>query len=147
MLIRQAFDLNKFLCSPYFSSLIDQFFGGTFDIEMKCTESEDETPTFTQENFLQLSCFISQEVKYMLSGIKSVRTSFYLNSFKRSKSRFTYSQPLNPIEIARAADKKIANFGQRCRLCSNRKNDTILLVPYKKYAHFNLLRELFVLWM
>lgn len=55
-----------------FSSLIDQFFGGTFDIEMKCTESEDEKPTSSKENFLQLSCFISQEVKYMLSGIKSV---------------------------------------------------------------------------
>lgn len=40
---------------------------------MKCTETDDEQPTFSKENFLQLSCFISQEVKYMLSGIKSVR--------------------------------------------------------------------------
>lgn len=55
-----------------FSSLIDQFFGGFFDIEMKCTETDEEKPTFTQDNFLQLSCFISQEVKYMMSGIKSV---------------------------------------------------------------------------
>lgn len=58
------FDLN--------SSLIDQYFGGTFDIEMKCTEAPDEEPKRSKENFLQLSCFISQEVKYMLSGIKSV---------------------------------------------------------------------------
>lgn len=55
-----------------FSSLIDQFFGGQFDVEMKCTESEEEKPTSSKENFLQLSCFISQEVKYMLSGITSV---------------------------------------------------------------------------
>lgn len=54
------------------SSLIDQFLGGTFDVEMKCTETDDEEPTFSNENFLQLSCFISQDVKYMLSGIKSV---------------------------------------------------------------------------
>lgn len=54
------------------SSLIDQFFGGTFDVEMKCIESDEEQATFSIENFLQLSCFISQEVKYMLSGIKSV---------------------------------------------------------------------------
>lgn len=55
------------------SSLIDQFFGGNFEIEMKCTENDEEKPTDSTENFLQLSCFISQEVKYMLSGIKSVR--------------------------------------------------------------------------
>ncbi|XP_031623932.1 ubiquitin carboxyl-terminal hydrolase 14 [Contarinia nasturtii] len=61
---------NGELSSSY-NSLIDQYFGGTFDIEMKCTESEEEQPTFSAENFLQLSCFISQEVKYMLSGIKS----------------------------------------------------------------------------
>lgn len=54
------------------SSLIDQYFGGTFDIEMKCTEAPDEVPKRSEENFLQLSCFISQDVKYMLSGIKSV---------------------------------------------------------------------------
>lgn len=56
-----------------YNSLIDQYFGGTFDVEMKCNETEDEAPKKTTENFLQLSCFISQEVKYMLSGIKSVR--------------------------------------------------------------------------
>lgn len=79
ILINQVMHLNvismKFPFPLNFSSLIDQFFGGTFDIEMKCTESEDEQPTFTQDNFLQLSCFISQEVKYMLSGIKSVSPS------------------------------------------------------------------------
>lgn len=54
------------------SSLIDQYFGGTFQVEMKCTESEDEASTSSTENFLQLSCFISQDVKYMLGGIRSV---------------------------------------------------------------------------
>lgn len=54
------------------SSLIDQYFGGSFDVEMKCTEAPEEEPKRSKENFLQLSCFISQEVKYMLSGIKSV---------------------------------------------------------------------------
>lgn len=63
----------------YCSSLIDQFFGGIFDIEMKCTETEEEQPTNSKENFLQLSCFISQEVKYMLSGIKSVRQMLIIN--------------------------------------------------------------------
>lgn len=55
------------------SSFIEQFFGGAFDVEMKCTEAPDEPVTKSKENFLQLSCFISAEVKYMHSGLKSVR--------------------------------------------------------------------------
>jgi hypothetical protein len=51
---------------------VDQYFGGTFDCELKCVEAEDEPPSFSKENFLQLSCFISQEVRYMLSGLRSV---------------------------------------------------------------------------
>lgn len=42
-------------------------------MEMKCAEAPDEPPTTSRENFLQLSCFISQDVKYMLSGLKSVK--------------------------------------------------------------------------
>ena len=60
----------------YFRSIIDQYFGGRFACELKCVESEEEPPTQSEENFLQLSCFISQDVKYMHSGLKSV-TYFY----------------------------------------------------------------------
>lgn len=52
-------------------SLIEQYFGGTFETELKCMECEDEPPTKGKEDFLQLSCFISTDVKYMISGIKS----------------------------------------------------------------------------
>lgn len=108
------------------SSLIDQFFGGTFDIEMKCTESEEEKPTFTHENFLQLSCFISQEVKYMLSGIKSVsdtemiRFIWHMSMLMSLQSMSIYFGNTF-LETARAAHKAIANFGTGCCLCSNRK--------------------------
>ncbi|CAG2063203.1 unnamed protein product, partial [Timema podura] len=54
-----------------YRSLIEQYFGGTFDVELKCTEAEEELPTHSKENFLQLSCFISQDVRYMVSGLKS----------------------------------------------------------------------------
>lgn len=50
-------------------SLIEQYFGGTFETELKCMECEDEPPTKGKEEFLQLSCFISTDVKYMISGI------------------------------------------------------------------------------
>lgn len=53
-------------------SIIDQYFGGTFDVELKCDETEEESITHSNEQFLQLSCFISQELRYMHSGLKSV---------------------------------------------------------------------------
>lgn len=52
--------------------MIDQFFGGTFDVELKCTEADDEPVTKSNEQFLQLSCFISQDVRYMHSGLRNV---------------------------------------------------------------------------
>lgn len=54
-----------------FKSVVEQYFGGTFDVELKCTEAEDEPPSHSKENFLQLSCFISQDVRYMHSGLRS----------------------------------------------------------------------------
>lgn len=57
--------------SAKYSSFIEQFFGGTFECEMKCAEVEDEEVKKSTENWLQLSCFISTEVKYMHSGLRS----------------------------------------------------------------------------
>ncbi|XP_074036611.1 ubiquitin specific protease 14 [Leptinotarsa decemlineata] len=54
-----------------YKSLIDQYFGGTFDVELKCVEAEDEPVSKSKEQFLQLSCFISQDVRYMHSGLKN----------------------------------------------------------------------------
>ncbi|KAH8376986.1 hypothetical protein KR093_002549, partial [Drosophila rubida] len=53
------------------NSFIEQFFGGTFEVKMTSDEAPDEPATISSENFLQLSCFISMEVKYMQSGLKS----------------------------------------------------------------------------
>lgn len=60
-----------------FRSAIDQFFGGSFDVEWKCTENDTEEVSKTTESFLQLSCFISQDVKYMHSGLKNVSNIIY----------------------------------------------------------------------
>ncbi|CAH0382073.1 unnamed protein product [Bemisia tabaci] len=53
-----------------FKSFVEQYFGGSFDVEFKCTEA-DEPPSTSTENFLELSCFISQDVKYMMAGLQS----------------------------------------------------------------------------
>ena len=55
-----------------YTSLIDQYFGGVFSSELKCVESDDEPVTRSTEKFLQLSCFISQDVKYLHTGLKLV---------------------------------------------------------------------------
>lgn len=50
---------------------MDQYFGGEFDVSMKCEESEEEAESKSTEKFYQLSCFIEKEVKYMHTGLRS----------------------------------------------------------------------------
>lgn len=52
-------------------SFIDQYFGISAQSIMKCSEAPDETPTVSDERLLQLSCFINQDVKYLLTGLKN----------------------------------------------------------------------------
>ncbi|KAJ2948597.1 hypothetical protein O0L34_g7852 [Tuta absoluta] len=52
------------------ANIVEQYFGGTLDVELVCAEAE-EPPTRSTETFLQLSCFISQDVKYLQSGLRS----------------------------------------------------------------------------
>ncbi len=56
-----------------FGSAVDQYFGITFDAELKCVESEEEEVTKSQEHFLQYNCYIDKEVKYLHSGLVNVR--------------------------------------------------------------------------
>lgn len=57
--------------SPSSKGFMDQYFRGEFDTTLKCVEAEDEKPTSSKETFYQLSCYISHEVKYMHTGLKS----------------------------------------------------------------------------
>ncbi|KPJ09569.1 Ubiquitin carboxyl-terminal hydrolase 14 [Papilio machaon] len=52
------------------TSIVEQYFGGQLDVELVCAEAE-EPPSRSTESFLQLSCFISQDVKYLQSGLRS----------------------------------------------------------------------------
>ena len=51
-------------------SLVEQYFNSEFVSQMKCEESPDEPAVTSRESFLQLSCFISQDVKYLYTGLK-----------------------------------------------------------------------------
>ncbi|CAF0811795.1 unnamed protein product [Rotaria sordida] len=52
-------------------SLVDQYFGISARSTMKCNEAPEESTTVSEERFLQLSCFINQDVKYLLTGLKN----------------------------------------------------------------------------
>ncbi|CAD6200012.1 unnamed protein product [Caenorhabditis auriculariae] len=57
------------------------YFKGVFSTEMKCLESETEPSITSNEDFYQLSCFLSQEVKYIQTGIKNgLKTEISKNS-------------------------------------------------------------------
>ncbi|CAD5234332.1 unnamed protein product [Bursaphelenchus xylophilus] len=53
---------------------VKKFLEGEFDVTMKNLENEDEPILKSKEKFFQLSCFLSQEVRYVQSGIKSKMT-------------------------------------------------------------------------
>jgi len=53
------------------SSLIDQYFGIESKTTMKCDEAPDEAEIVSSERQYQLSCYISQEVKYLHTGLRS----------------------------------------------------------------------------
>lgn len=55
----------------YSGNLISQYFTGQFNCSWKCVESEAEGETHSQDNFNQLSCHISQDVKYLHTGLKA----------------------------------------------------------------------------
>ena len=53
-----------------YTNFIDEYFSGQFTFTMKNEENAEEPETKGSESFLQLSCFISQDVKYLQTGIK-----------------------------------------------------------------------------
>jgi len=54
-------------------SFVDQYFGIEYANTLKCADEEgvDEDPTYSKDTSLQLNCFISQEIKFLLTGVKS----------------------------------------------------------------------------
>merc|ERR550539_648076 len=53
------------------TSVVDQYFGLDFATETKCIESEDEPVIKSTEKFLQYSCYIDKEVKYLSTGLQN----------------------------------------------------------------------------
>lgn len=68
-------------------NVVDTFFGGKFEVTMECKEEgAKEEPVKSEEDFLQLSCFISPETKYLQSGLK-LRLEETLEKFSPSLNR------------------------------------------------------------
>lgn len=87
--------------------------------DMKCTESEDEPVTQGKEDFLQLSCFISADVKYMLSGLRNVSV---FNSNRQTRLLCAFFFNFFVSETPRANHKTIAHARKRRCLFKNKQN-------------------------
>uniref|UniRef100_A0A6G1S5L4 Ubiquitin carboxyl-terminal hydrolase n=1 Tax=Aceria tosichella TaxID=561515 RepID=A0A6G1S5L4_9ACAR len=72
--------------SSKYSNFIDEYFSGVLEGELKCDESPEEPVTKSNENFLQLSCFISQDVRYLQAGLIS-RMKETITKFSPSLNR------------------------------------------------------------
>jgi len=53
------------------SSSVEQFMGIECTSEFKCDESDAEEPSHSSERFLQYSCHIDKDVKYLHTGLKN----------------------------------------------------------------------------
>lgn len=69
-----------------YTNVIDEYFSGVLEAELKCEEADTEESTKSEENFLQLSCFISQDVRYMQAGLIS-RMKETITKFSPSLNR------------------------------------------------------------
>ncbi|CEF69379.1 Ubiquitin carboxyl-terminal hydrolase [Strongyloides ratti] len=50
---------------------LSRFFSGSYQSTIRNLENPDEEATTTAEDFLQLSCFLAQDIKYLQSGLKN----------------------------------------------------------------------------
>ncbi|CAF0762584.1 unnamed protein product [Didymodactylos carnosus] len=69
--IKEQQQIANSIAASNTKSLVDQFFGITVKATLKCDEAPEEPPSISEERLLQLSCFISQDVKYMHTGLKN----------------------------------------------------------------------------
>lgn len=69
-----------------YTNLVDEYFSGEFTCTLKNDESKDEQEQIMHESFLQLSCFISPEVKYLHTGLKA-KLEEKLTKFSSTLSR------------------------------------------------------------
>lgn len=69
---KSLFFLISFYKSTFAAASVDlnRYFSGEFKVTQKCLDTDEEPEQQSTEKFSQLSCFLSQEVKYIQTGIK-----------------------------------------------------------------------------
>ncbi|KAI4468983.1 ubiquitin carboxyl-terminal hydrolase [Holotrichia oblita] len=107
-----------------YKSIVDQYFGGSFDVEWKCVETEDESSTKSTEQFLQLSCFISQDVRYMHSGLRS-----------KMQEQITKMSPTLERDAVYTKTSKISRLPAYLTLCSAQLQEKLapMRTKFKEY--------------
>jgi len=70
-LLKMLQQKTKAIENPNSDNAVEQYFGIECETELKCVESESEEPTKGVEKFLQYSCYIDKDVKYLLTGLRN----------------------------------------------------------------------------
>merc|ERR1719278_1295208 len=89
---------TKAIENPNSDNAVEQYFGIECETELKCVESESEEPTKGVEKFLQYSCYIDKDVKYLLTGLMS---RLQENIEKHSPSLDRNAQYLKTMAVSR----------------------------------------------
>jgi len=73
---------------------------------LKCIESEDEPATIGKEEFLQLSCFISTDVKHMYFGLRNKMQEQITKMSPTLGRNAIYTKTVNFLIFERAIQQK-----------------------------------------
>jgi len=85
-LLKMLQQKTKAIDNPKYNNAVEQFFGIECQAELKCIESEEEPVSKDVEKFLQYSCYIDKDVKYLHTGLKN-RLQDTLNKHSASLGR------------------------------------------------------------
>jgi len=89
---------TKSIENPRADNAVEQFFGIECSSELKCVESESEEPTKGVEKFLQYSCYIDKDVKYLHTGLVARLSE---NIEKHSSSLDRNAQYIKTMAVSR----------------------------------------------
>ncbi|CAB4060932.1 USP14 [Lepeophtheirus salmonis] len=113
------------------TSIIDQYFGGQFETETKCVENEEEPKTKSKETFLQYSCYIDKDVRFLSSGLKN-RLSETITKFSSSLDRDAeYIKTLRISRLPSYLTVQMVRFHFKQRQAVNAKTFNKKLIPMR----------------
>lgn len=109
-------------------SVIDQYMGGSFEVEMKCDDAPEEPVSITTKDFLQLNCLIEHGTKFLVPGLiakltkKVTKISPTLNrdAVYTKISKISRLPGYLTVKLMRFAQKKVRGLQPHTTGCNNK---------------------------